>query len=302
LRVAFAGTPAFASAALIGLADAGHEIVLVLTRPDRPAGRGLRLARSEVALTAGRLGLPLSQPATLRDSQAVEELRACRPDVLVVAAYGLILPRPFLDAPAQGCLNIHASLLPRWRGAAPVQRALLAGDLETGVCIMRMEEGLDTGPVLLAKRIPIGPRDTAGGLTDQLARLGAGAIVEALSRLASIEPIPQDPAKATYAPKVSREEAALDWNLSADELDRRVRAFNPVPGAEASVGGTRIKVWECEPASGLPRLAAGELLREGDSLIVGCGAGALRLLSVQRPGAKRLGIREFLRGHPLGRQ
>jgi methionyl-tRNA formyltransferase len=217
---------------------------------------------------------------------------------MVVAAYGLILPRPVLEIPARGCLNIHASLLPRWRGAAPIHRALLAGDSNTGVCIMQMEAGLDTGPVLLERSLPISPRDTTGTLTEKLSRLGASAIVEALGQLDTLTPRPQDSALATYAAKIDKAEARLDWQRPVLELDRRIRAFNPAPGAEADVEAVRLKIWEAEPAGDLS-LAPGAMLREGRSqLYVGCADGALRLLRLQRAGGRSMTAGEFLQGDP----
>jgi methionyl-tRNA formyltransferase len=219
---------------------------------------------------------------------------------MVVAAYGLILPRDVLEIPRAGCINIHASLLPRWRGAAPIQRALLAGDAKTGISIMRMDAGLDTGPTLSLHELPIGPRDNTASLTESLAALGARAIVEALARLGSLEPTPQDGAQATYAGKIAKGEARIDWSRSAVELDRAIRAFNPAPGAESRLGGESFKIWEACPvaASGKP----GEILvAEGGRLVVGCAHGALQLEVVQRPGGKRLHAAEFLRGTPLAR-
>jgi methionyl-tRNA formyltransferase len=297
LRVAYAGTPAFACPALEAIAAAGHEIPLVVTQPDRPAGRGMRLTESAVAQAARALGLKVAKPPSMKTAEGISELRAAAPDVLVVAAYGLILPRAVLDLPRRGCVNIHASLLPRWRGAAPIQRALLAGDRETGVCIMQMEEGLDTGPVLLERSLAIGPRDTSGTLTESLARLGAEAITEALLRLDEIEPRPQDSSRATYAAKFGKEEARIDWALDAAQIDRQVRAFNPAPGAEAEVQGVRIKVWDAEMVRHENR-PPGSVIRSSDELVVGCGRDALRLLVVQRAGARRMPAPEFLRGNP----
>ena len=297
MRVVFAGTPAFASPALEALVQAGHEIALVLTQPDRPAGRGMNLAPSPVALTAARLGLAVQKPQSLRDEGAVNMVAIARPDVMVVAAYGLILPQAVLDIPAHGCLNIHASLLPRWRGAAPIHRAILAGDSTTGVCIMRMEAGLDTGPVLLERPVPIDPRDTTGSLTEKLAQLGAEAIVEALARIDALVPKPQDPVRATYAAKIGKAEAGIDWSQPAEQLARQVRAFNPSPGAEATLAGLRVKIWEAEVAAG-PGPGPGAVARAGTDLLVGCGSGSLRLLVLQRPGGRRMGAAEFLRGKP----
>lgn len=297
MRVAFAGTPAFACPALEAIVAAGHDVPVVLTQPDRPAGRGMRLAATEVALAAGRLGVPVEKPRTLRTPDAVELLRAASPDVLVVAAYGLILPPPVLELPAHGCINIHASLLPRWRGAAPIHRAILAGDAITGISIMRMDAGLDTGPVLLERGQPIGPRDTTGSLTDKLAHLGSKVIVEALAALDSLRACAQDPALATYAPKISGAEAVIDWSKTAEEIDRQVRAFNPSPGAQGVVEGVPLKVWEAEVASlpGAPGRLAGA---RGSELVVGCGRGSLRLLTIQRPGGRRMAVSDFLRGSP----
>jgi len=296
LRVVFAGTPAFASPALEALART-HQVALVLTQPDRPAGRGLKLAPSHVAATAARLGLPVAKPVSLRSDAALAQLRMAAPDVIVVAAYGLILPQGALDVAALGCLNIHASLLPRWRGAAPIHRAILAGDTMTGISIMRMEAGLDTGPVLLEKAVPIEARDTTGSLTEKLARVGAEAVVEALERIDSLTPAAQDPARVTYASKVSKAEARIDWSMPAEEISRRVRAFNPAPGAEGEVGGTSLKVWEAE-ALATASLAPGAVSEASGELVVGCGQGALRLLVVQRPGGRRMPAREFLQGKP----
>ena len=296
MRVVFAGTPAFAVPALDALVLARHEVVLVLTQPDRPSGRGLRLAASPVALCAERHGLPVSKPESLRAPSAREQLEALAPDVMVVAAYGQILPQAVLDIPRRGCINIHASLLPRWRGAAPIHRAILAGDPETGVSIMCMDAGLDTGPVLLERSVPIQAGDTTGSLTDRLAHLGAEALVDALGRLDALQPRPQDSSRATYAAKVAKAEALVDWSRPAEELARLVRAFNPAPGAQATVRGIRLKVWEAHP---LPDPhAAREVVGASDQLCVGCGVGSLRLDVVQREGGRRLSGEEFLRGNP----
>jgi methionyl-tRNA formyltransferase len=296
LRVVFAGTPAFATPALEALART-HSVALVLTQPDRPAGRGMKLAPSPVAATASRLGLPVAKPGSLRSDAALAQLRAAAPDMMVVAAYGLILPQEALDIPALGSLNIHASLLPRWRGAAPIQRAILAGDTTTGISIMRMEAGLDTGPVLLERAVSIDAGDTTGSLTEKLAQMGAEALVEALARIDSLTPVAQDPARVTYASKVSKAEARIDWSLPAEEIARRVRAFNPAPGAEGQVGGILLKVWEAE-ALDTASMAPGVVSEASGQLVVGCGRGALRLLVVQRPGGRRMPAREFLQGKP----
>ena len=298
MRVAFAGTPAFAVPALERLHAAGHAIILVLTQPDRPAGRGLKLTPSAVGAAADQLGLPVDKPLTLRDPAAQRRLSEALPDVLVVAAYGLILPPAVLAIPPRGCLNIHASLLPRWRGAAPVHRAILAGDAETGVDIMSMDAGLDTGAVLLERRTPIDPTETTGELTRRLANLGAEAIVEALERLPELVPQPQPTEGVTYAAKVSKSEALVDWSASAAAIARQVRAFNPSPGAEVVLAGERVKVWDAVSCEG-----AGEpgaiLDARGEGVVVACGEGALRIRQLQRPGGKRLMANDFLRGRAL---
>lgn len=295
MRVAFAGTPPFAARALDALVAAGHEVALVLTQPDRPAGRGLRLASSAVAQAAERHAVPVLKPASLKQGDAVAVLRSAAPEAMVVAAYGLILPPAVLEIPRRGCLNIHASLLPRWRGAAPIQRALLAGDPGTGITIMQMDAGLDTGPVLLARPHPIGPRDTTGTLTEALARLGAQAMVEALGELDSLEARAQPNDQATYAPKIAKGEARIDWSQASAQIDRQVRAFDPAPGAETGFEGESLKVWEAEPVAGAGK--PGEVIACGAArLVIACGDGALSLLRVQRPGGKRLPIGEFLRG------
>jgi methionyl-tRNA formyltransferase len=245
----------------------------------------MRLTASAVSRSAERLGLPLAKPATVRDASAQEQLRAANPDVLVVAAYGLLLPPAVLDIPRHGCINIHASLLPRWRGAAPIQRAILAGDERTGVCIMQMDAGLDTGPVLLEQSVEISERDTTGSLTQSLARLGAEAILMALAGLPGLRPQPQDSSRATHAAKVTRADAIIDWSASNVEIDRRVRAMNPAPGAETRLGEETLKVWEVAPvgAAGAP----GEIVVcDGRRLVIACGSGGLEVLRAQRSGGK----------------
>jgi methionyl-tRNA formyltransferase len=296
LRVVFAGTPPFAAQALEALVAAGHRIPLVLTQPDRPAGRGMKLTPSAVSEAAQRLGLPLAKPATLKEAASVQALREVPHDVMVVAAYGLLLPQAVLDIPPRGCLNIHASLLPRWRGAAPIQRAILAGDTRTGISIMRMEAGLDTGPVVLVREMEMPARATTGSLTEDLAHLGAEAIVEALGRLDELRDEPQDHAHATYAAKVTKPEARIDWSRSNVEIDRQVRAFNPAPGAEANVGGVALKIWSAEPLPG--EGSPGAWIGTTGSPVVACGSGALRLVQVQRPGGRRLSAEELARGDP----
>lgn len=292
MRLAFMGSPDFATPALAALHAAGHEIAMVYCQPPRPAGRGQALRRCAVHEAALALGLPVSTPARLRhDTAEHEAFAALGLEAAVVAAYGLILPPAMLAAPARGCLNLHASLLPRWRGAGPIQAAILAGDRETGVTVMRMEAGLDTGPMLLAEAVPIGPDTTAGALHDTLAALGARLILRALAENPPARPQPE--AGVTYAPKLSRDDAPLDWRQDAASLDRRVRALNPWPGTTARLAGAVLKVLAArpEPGSGPP----GTLL--DDRLLVATGAGALRLLRVQAPGRAALDAEAFLRGH-----
>jgi methionyl-tRNA formyltransferase len=298
LRVVFAGTPPFAATALEALLAAGHEGVLVLSQPDRPAGRGLKLTPSAVSRVAEAHALSLHKPPSLKPAEAQAALREARPDVMVVAAYGLLLPQAVLDIPRFGCLNIHASLLPRWRGAAPIQRAILAGDAETGVGIMRMEAGLDTGPVLLEKRVSIEEGESAGALTDRLAALGAEAIVEALANLQTLSPRAQDPAQVTYAAKITKAEAGLAWSLPAVELARRVRAFNPAPGAETVLAGQPLKIWEARAVQGTG--PPGSVIEAASGRMrIACGSGALEVLLLQRPGSRRMTAAEFLPGNPV---
>ena len=297
MRIGYAGTPPFAVPALEALHAAGHDIALVLTQPDRPAGRGLKLTPSAVAECARRLALRVEKPATLKSPEAQALVADARLDVLVVAAYGLLLPPAVLAMPARGCLNIHASLLPRWRGAAPIHRAILAGDARTGVCIMQMEAGLDTGPVLLERAVDIAPDDTTGTLTARLAALGADAIVDALARLDALVPKPQDAALATYAAKVKKEEARIDWHEPAEAIARRIRAFDPQPGTEAPVAGEVVKLWRARVVEG--RGAPGEVLAATPSLVVACGERALLLEQVQRPGGRRISGEEFARAAAL---
>jgi methionyl-tRNA formyltransferase len=295
LRVAFAGTPPFAAKALEAIAAAGHEIPLVLTQPDRPAGRGLRVSPSAVSDVAERLGIALLKPATLKDPATQERLRGASLDAMVVAAYGLLLPAAVLEIPRLGCLNIHASLLPRWRGAAPIQRAILAGDRRTGISIMRMDAGLDTGPVLLEESLDIAADDTTGSLTASLAALGAATIVKALAELPRLQPRPQDNGLATHAPKVTKADAPIDWREPSVQVHRRIRALNPVPGAETRLGAEAVKVWEAEPAEAVG--APGEIVVcDARRLVVACGQGALALLRVQRPGGKPVTGPELARG------
>jgi len=298
MRVLFAGTPAFAVSALDALVAAGHAVVLVLTQPDRPAGRGLRAAPSAVKAAAGRHGIAVLQPLTLKAPGTQAALRDARADVLVVAAYGLILPQAVLDLPRHGALNIHASLLPRWRGAAPIQRALLAGDAVTGVCIMQMDAGLDTGAVLLSEALTIAPDETGGTLQDKLASLGARLIVTALEGLArgAVRPIPQATDGVTYAQKIGKAEARIDWARAAVEIERQIRAFNPSPGAIARLRGDDVKVWRATLVSAAGEPPGSVLRVDREGIDVACGSGALRLTELQRAGGKRLSAEAFLRG------
>jgi methionyl-tRNA formyltransferase len=297
MRLAFAGTPEFAATALEAILAAGHEVCLVLTQPDRPAGRGMALQASPVKQLALKQGIPVHQPEKLRSEEARQPLVDAAPDVLVVAAFGLILPQAVLDIPRLGCLNIHASLLPRWRGAAPIHRAIEAGDAETGITIMQMDAGLDTGPMLLTAAIPILDEDSTGSLHDKLAALGGEQITLALARLekGELTATAQPADRATYAAKIGKAEAELDWRRDAQDLSRKVRAFDPFPGASARLGDTLIKLWSARPASGEGE--PGQVLAADDAgILVACGHGALLLTRLQKPGGKRLSVADFLRG------
>jgi len=300
VNVLFAGTPEFAARCLEALLKSRHRVIGVITQPDRPAGRGFALAPSPVKKLASARGIQMTQPESLRDAQAQAELKHFRPDVIVVAAYGLILPRPVLQLPRDGAINIHASLLPRWRGATPIQRALLAGDRHTGVSIMQMDDGLDTGPVLMQEEIPILEDDTMGTLRDRLAELGAKLIVQALDALQAgvIKATPQSAEGVTYAAKLEKREARVDWREGALTVNRQVRALNPSPGADARVRGVELKIWRCATAAG--RGNPGEILSIGpEGLCVACGEDALVITELQRSGGKRLRAADFLRGFPL---
>ncbi|MBV8665108.1 MAG: methionyl-tRNA formyltransferase [Burkholderiaceae bacterium] len=309
MRVIFAGTPEFAAVALRALHEAGFEIPLVLTQPDRPAGRGMQMQASAVKQYAVAHGMPVAQPVSLRldgkypevAREAHDLLRATPHDVMVVAAYGLILPRSVLDIPPLGCINIHASLLPRWRGAAPIHRAIEAGDAETGVTIMQMEEGLDTGPMLAVESLPIAAQDTTGSLHDKLAELGGRMIVDALHALerGGLQATPQPEVGVIYASKIAKEEAALDFTLPAATLARKIGAFNPFPGAFGMVDGVAVKLWQAQAESGKgePGQVLAANAREG--VLIACGDGALRVRELQKPGGKRLAAAEFLKGFPL---
>ncbi|NMF97085.1 methionyl-tRNA formyltransferase [Aromatoleum toluolicum] len=300
LRVAFAGTPEFAAAALEAILAAGFAVPLVLTQPDRPAGRGMKLTASPVKQVALAHGIAVDQPEKLRTEEQRAALAACAPDILVVAAYGLLLPPAVLELPRLGCINIHASLLPRWRGAAPIHRAIEAGDAETGITIMQMDEGLDTGAMLMKRALAIGPDDTTATLHDRLAALGAEMVVEALRALpqGTLHAEPQPEAGVTYAAKIGKAEAAIDWRRPAVAIGRAVRAFNPFPGAVGTLRDVAVKIWRAEPVAGAG--APGTVLSADESgVVVACGEGALRLVELQKPGSRRMPAGEFLRGFPV---
>ena len=293
MRVIFMGTPEFSVPALEAVA-AEHEVVCVYTQPPRPAGRGKKDRPSPVQVRAAALGLPVRHPVSLKDAAAQAEFAALEADVAVVVAYGLILPQAVLKAPVRGCLKIHASLLPRWRGAAPIHRAIMAGDAETGVCIMHMEAGLDTGPVLLCRAVTIGAEETTGDLHDRLSALGAGAIVEALAGLDGLVPVPQPEAGVTYAAKIDKAEARVDWTRPAAEVDRLIRGLSPFPGAWVEVGGERVKLLRSRLAGG--QGAPGAVL---SGFTVACGSGAVEVIEAQREGKRPMQAAEVLRGLSL---
>ncbi|MDJ1015166.1 MAG: methionyl-tRNA formyltransferase [Paracoccaceae bacterium] len=294
MKIVFMGTPDFSVPALEHLVRVGHEVAAAYTQPPRPAGRGKKERVSPVHRAAMMLGVPVRHPKTLRTEAAQEEFRALGADVAVVVAYGLILPRPILDAPKHGCLNIHASLLPRWRGAAPIHRAVMAGDAKTGICIMRMEEGLDIGPVLLSAEIPIGPEDTTGDLHDRLAGLGAQQIGMALGRLRENTPVPQPEEGVTYAHKIDKAEARIDWSRPAVEVDRLIRGLSPFPGAWTMAGGERLKLLRSRLADG-----AGEPGAHLEGFRIACGEGAVEVIEAQREGKRPMPAEEVLRGIEL---
>lgn len=295
MRVVFYGTPEFAVPTLDALCAAGHEVVLVVAQPDKVGGRGNQLIRPPVAERALALGLPLAQPKAVKSGPFPDRVVALAPDVAVVVAYGRILPPRLLAAPRYGCVNVHASLLPRWRGAAPIHRAVLAGDAVTGVCTQRMEEGLDTGPVYLERRTPIGPRETSGELHDRLMALAAAVAVDTLALLPG-DPAPQDEAQATWAPKLDKAEAEVTFALAAGELDRRVRGYDPWPGAYVAVAGGALKLKQVSPLD-LPGEAG--VVSSIDPLVVGCGVGSIALQTVQAPGKKPVSGRDFANGARL---
>jgi methionyl-tRNA formyltransferase len=302
MRVGFAGTPEFAARALGAIVAAGFDVPLVLTQPDRPKGRGMKADPSPVKRLALERGIAVAQPSSLKPRDAKAPLFAVPLDVLVVAAYGLILPQDVLDWPRHGCLNIHASLLPRWRGAAPIQRALLAGDAQTGISIMRMDAGLDTGPVVATAVVPVALRETAQTLHDKLVVAGASAMVATLDQLRRehrLDEVAQPAQGATYASKIERSEATIDWSEPAQTIDRKIRAFNPTPTARTTLAGEPIKIWNAEPAAGRFGAAGCVVQADARGIVVACGQGALVVRELQRSGARRLTVAAFLAGHPV---
>lgn len=302
MNIIFAGTPEFSVPALKALLQSQHRICAVYTQPDRPAGRGRQVAMSAVKQCALQHELPVEQPATLRDPTAVERLAQWQADAMIVVAYGLILPPPVLAIPALGCINIHASLLPRWRGAAPIQRAILAGDAVSGVTIMRMDAGLDTGPMLLRRSVPLSARETGGSLHDRLAASGAEALLEALAKIAAgtLTPEAQPDAGATYAAKIDKQEARMDWSASAVYLDRQVRAFNPWPIAETRWSDQQLRVWEAVPeALGTDAMPGTVIAADAAGIKVATAQGILNLTRVQLAGRKALAASEFVKAHRM---
>lgn len=301
-RLVFAGTPEFAAVILRALlTTTGHQVVAVYTQPDRPAGRGLKTRESPVKACARAHGLPVREPVSLREPKEHSALAELRPDLMVVAAYGLLLPKAILEIPHRGCVNVHASLLPRWRGATPIERAILAGDPETGITLMQISEGLDAGPILCQTRCPIEARDTTRSLHDRLAALGAACLTETLNDLlaGALAPRPQDPQLVTYAPKLTRAETLIDWSRPALELDRQVRALNPRPVARASLAGLNLRIWEAEPVAAFSETRPGVVLpRRRGVLEVATGLGTLRLLKVQLPGRRPIAAADLLNAHP----
>lgn len=306
LRIVFAGTPEFAAVSLRALLDdGGHDILAVYCQPDRPAGRGRALTACAVKRLAVERGLPVRQPISFTETRELEAFRGLQADLLIVVAYGLILPRALLDIPRLGCVNVHASLLPRWRGAAPIERAIMAGDTETGVTLMRVEPRLDSGPILAVARCPIAEDDTAGALHDRLARLGAALLVSTLPSVANgtVTATRQDETLATYAAKIDRREAELDWSMSAAELARRVRALNPRLGASATIAGETVKIWLAESTAEPCAQPPGEIVRAGSAGIdIATGDGVLRVLSIQPPGRRAVSAADYLNARPRLRE
>ena len=298
MRVIFAGTPDFAASALAALIEAGHEILVVLTQPDRPKGRGMKLTPSPVKTLALQHNLPVWQPENLKDVSIQQQLRDLQADVMVVAAYGLLLPAAVLNIPEHGCLNIHASLLPRWRGAAPIQRAIEAGDVESGVCIMQMDVGLDTGDVLLSRNTPIADDTTAAQLHDALAVIGAEAIVEALAKLPELTAVPQPETGVTYAQKLSKADAEIDWALGAKQIHNKIRALNPVPGAWSSLNGQVIKIWASTVLEQSNNAAIGSIIAaDKQGIAVQTSEGVVLITELQASGSKRMAAAAFVAGH-----
>ena len=305
LRIVFAGTPEFAAEHLKTLLASRHQVIAVYSQPDRPAGRGKKLTASPVKEVALAHNVPVYQPLNFKHPEAIAELAALNADLMVVVAYGLILPKAVLDTPRLGCINVHASILPRWRGAAPIQRAIEAGDGETGVTIMQMDMGLDTGDMLIKAFCPILPEDTGGSLHDKLITIGAPALIEALGQIAAgtLNPEQQDDSQSNYAPKLSKEEAALNWHLSATALERKVRAFNPFPVAHTKPAGAgddqRIRVWAATACENTASAPPGSITQVGTNGVwVACAQGQIILTQLQLPGKKAMGLDEILRGHP----
>jgi len=294
-KLLFAGTPEFAVASLRALHKAGFVPAAVLTQPDRPAGRGRQVTESPVKQFAVKHDVPVWQPETLKDAEIVAQISQAKPYLIIAAAYGLLLPQAVLDIPVRGCVNVHASLLPLWRGAAPIQAAILAGDAETGITLMQMEAGLDSGPVLASAAIEIGAEETAGALHDRLAALGGELLVQKIDELleGKLEAIPQDKALASYARKIRRQDAAIDWSLTAQQISRAIRAYDPAPGASFNLDGEIIKCWQAEPVDG-DGGPPGTILSAGKGgIVVACAGGALRLMEIQRPGRRRVTAAEF---------
>src|SRR5450830_1425758 len=304
LKIIFAGTPEFAVPALAALIDAGHHISMVLTQPDRPAGRGMKLKASPVKILALQHNIPVFQPETLKDPAAQAQIGEVQADVMIVAAYGLIIPTIVLQMPKLGCFNIHASLLPRWRGAAPIQRSLLAGDSETGVTIMEVVPALDAGAMISHASLPITERDTAQTLHDGLSTLGAALMVQAMQTLAQqgkLESTPQDESLVTYAAKLQKTEADIDWSESASALSRKIRAFNPFPVAQTKLNGEVCRLWMATESTSQTavKVPAGEVVAIGDFIVVACGEGLINIEELQMPGGKRLSAKDFIRGHAI---
>jgi methionyl-tRNA formyltransferase len=301
LRIVFAGTPDFSVPPLQELLASGHQLVAVYTQPDRPSGRGRKLLPGPVKSQALEAGVPVHQPPSLKAAEEVEILRDLHPDLMVVVAYGLLLPESVLEIPRLGCVNIHASLLPRWRGAAPIQRAIQAGDTESGVSIMRMEKGLDTGPVYLSKRIALAADETGGSLHDRLSMLGAAGLMEALPGIAdgSLQPVPQNDAEATYAAKLEKKEAQIDWNWAAVEIERQVRAFNPWPVAFTPYENANLRIWSAHAIEGMTAEPGTVMSATRDGVDVSTGEGLLRITRMQMPGKRAMDVQDFVNAHNI---